>query len=178
MPPVWTLVSHLAGLAVAAALMWLAIAIDLAPLTGAARGWAMPDLLFLVTACLALRRPGMVPAPLVLVAGLLRDLLAGGAVGPGALALLVASRFLRGRAPALKRRSLLVEWLDVTAMAVLTVVLPALLLWVTLADVPSAASLGLRLLATVLAYPLVVAVLRVGRARALRTDDIGDEARA
>jgi hypothetical protein len=171
MPPVWTVIGHLSRLAVAALLMWLAIAVDLAPLTGAARGWPMPDPLFLVTACLALRRPGLVPAPLVLGAGLLRDLLAGGAVGPGALALLVVSRVMRARAPALRRRSLVVEWLDVAAMAVVAVALPALLLWLTLADVPSATALGGRLLATVLAYPLAVALLRVGRERALRTDD-------
>lgn len=178
MPPVWTLINHVAGLAATTALMWVAIAIDLAPLTGTARGWAIPDLLFLVTACLALRRPAMVSAPLVLGAGLLRDLLAGGAVGPGALALLLSSRFLRGRAPALKRRSLMVEWFDVTAMAALMVILPALLHWVTLSDVPSSARLGLRFLATVLAYPLVVAVLRVGRERALRTDDTSFEVTA
>lgn len=156
------ILSRLAGLAFAATLGWLAIALDLAPLTGAARGWPLPDLLFAVLACLVLRRARLVPAPLVFALGLLRDLLAGGAVGPSTLGLLLGVEILRGLAPALRRRSFGVEWLQVGGVAAVTMVPSVGLLWVTLAEIPSLSEILGRIAATIMVYPIAVALLRVG----------------
>lgn len=153
---------RLAGLALATGLGWLGIALDLAPLSGDARGWPLPDLLFVVMACLVLRRAALVPAPLVFALGLVRDLLSGGAVGPATLGLLLGIEILRGHAPALRRRSFAMEWLQVGGVAVIVLGLPVGLLWLTLADVPPMSDLLARLAATVAAYPIAVALLRVG----------------
>lgn len=153
------------GAALVAGLLWLGLALDLAPLTGQALSWPMPDLMMACAFCLVLRRPSLLPPLAVFGAGLLHDLLAGGAVGPGALGLLAATEYLRGAGRSLRRRGLLAEWLAAAAMAALALVIPAAMLWVSLDDVPARSVLLGRWLATALSYPLLVAVLRVGRER-------------
>ena len=167
----WPVLRRLIGLSGALALLWIALAVDLAPFEGAAVAWPAPDLLFCVIACLVLRRPAVVPVPLVFAVALLRDFLSGGAVGAGALALLLATEILRGRAMALSRRGLAVEWLEVAAVAAVPVLLPTLLQWLALEEVPGQGPLAQRWLATALCYPVVVALVRVGHDRALRDAD-------
>lgn len=157
--------SRLSGLALVAVLGWLAIAVDISPLSGAARDWSLPDALFLILACLVLRRPALVPLPLVFALGLLRDLLAGAAVGVGALGLVVGIEILRTLAPRLRHRSLVMEWLQVVGVAAVALMVPVLLLWMSLADVPAFPDLAGRLIATAAGYPVAVALLRVGHAR-------------
>ena len=178
MPPIWTIMIRGFGLVGVAVLLWLSVITDVAPFTTDARAWPLPDLLFLALACLALRRPSLLPAPLVMGAGLLRDLLTGAAVGPGALALMLGVRLLGARAEPLRNRSLAVEWAHVAVVAVLVVTLPALMLWATLASVPHSGDLLGRWAMTVIAYPAVVLVLRVGREHGLRPGEIAREGRA
>jgi rod shape-determining protein MreD len=155
---------HVSRLAATAVLLGLSIAADLAPLAGGAQGWPMPDLLLCAVACVVGRRPRMMPAPLVLAAGLVRDLLSGAPVGPAAAALLIGATYLRDRAATPGSPGFAMEWLRFAAVAAGTLVLPSVLLWATFAGVPEATALGLRWAATVAAYPVVVALLRVGGA--------------
>ena len=160
------LLMRLAAWASVAALLALAVAIDLAPLAGPQRLWPMPDLLFAVVARLSLCRPAWLPVPMVFAAGLTRDLLAGGAVGPGALVLtLLADRMARSGA-GLRRQGLLTEWLVAATGAAVAIMVPAALVWVVLADAPASGALLARWLATVLAYPAMMLLLPVGRGRA------------
>jgi rod shape-determining protein MreD len=168
MPPVWTILTRGMAMMAVACVLWMAIVLDLAPFAHGDAGWTMPDALFLCIACVTLRRPTLLPAPLVLAIGLLRDLLAGGPVGAGALGLLLAQRALLARAGALKDRTFAVEWAHVAAAAALAAALPPLLPWLTLSPGPGLGDLAPRLVMSVLAYPFVVAVLRVGRDARMR----------
>lgn len=168
---IWPVLRRLIGLAGVLALLWVALALDLAPFAGAALSWPAPDLLVCIVACLVLRRPAVMPGLLVFAAGLVRDFLSGGAVGPGALSLLLACEMLRGRAAVLHRRGFLLEWAEVAAVAALPVLLPAALQWIAFEEVPGQGRLAVRWLATALCYPAVVALLRVGHDRSLRGAD-------
>ena len=143
----------------------LAAAIDFMPLLGAAKTWPVPDLLLCLVVCLSLRRPAWLPLALVFAAGLGRDLLTGGAVGAGAMVLLLIADRLSSRATAQRSAGWLGEWAAAAAAAVLMVAVPALLVWLVLADVPSAGALLDRWLATVAAYPVVALLVPLRRRR-------------
>lgn len=151
---------RLAGYAAFAACGWLAIALGLAPIGGGIGALSGPDLLFCAVAVVAVRRPKLAPPPLVFALGLARDMLGGGAVGLGALALTLSTAALRAQADALRRRGFLVEWGLATLWAAAALVLPWLLLTATLAPAPPLASLAGGWLATALAYPLFALMLR------------------
>lgn len=153
-------IARLFGLTLFAGAGWLAIAIALAPIGGDIGLLPGPDLLFCLVAVVSARRPSLASTPLVFALGLARDLLGGGAVGAGALALTVASIALRAQPPTLWRRGFLVEWCVVALWAAAALMSPWLLLTVTLAQTPQLASLGGGLVATALAYPLFASVLR------------------
>jgi rod shape-determining protein MreD len=165
MPLPLSVILYLGRLAATAVLLGLAIAVDLAPLAQGAQGWPMPDLLLCAVACIVARRPQMLPAWMAFVAGLARDLLSGGPVGPAAAALLIGAAYLRECAATPRGPGFAVEWLRFAAVAGGTLILPAVLLWITFAGVPDPAALGVRWAATVAAYPVVVSLLRVGWSR-------------
>lgn len=152
---------------------WVAIAAGLAPIGGALGAMPGPDLLFCVVALWSARRPTLTPAGLVLALGLARDLMGGGPVGAGALGLLVASCGLRWRAAGTRRRGFLTEWGAAAMWAVVSVVVPWAMLTLTLAPTPPVERLAGSLLATALAYPLIVAAL----GWAARVEDEGAAAR-
>lgn len=85
----------LANILVLTGFGWLAILISLTPVDSRASAPATPDLLFCIIVFFTIRRPGVTPGALILVMGLLRDLAAGGPVGPGALTLWAGAEFLR-----------------------------------------------------------------------------------
>jgi cell shape-determining protein MreD len=173
MPPIWELVKAGIGLIGVVALLWLGIAVDLAPLNTDAEAWPHPDLLFLLVACLVLRRPSLCPSVLVAAAGLLRDMLTGAAVGAGMLALLIAASLLCRVAPSLVTRSFPVEWIHVMLAAALAIFLPVPMLWLALSEGSSLGALSARWLTTVAAYPVVVVLLRIGRDERLRAGNLG-----
>ena len=151
---------RLAGYAAFAAFAWLAIALGLAPVGGGIGALPGPDLLFCVTAAVAARRPALAAAPLVFALGLACDMLGGGAIGIGALALTVAAAALRAQADTLRRRVFFAEWGLAALWAAAALALPWLLLTATLAPAPPLTSLAGGWLATALAYPLCALVLR------------------
>ncbi len=144
------------------ALGWAATAAELAPVMGAPGAWPAPDLLFCVAAALAVRRPAATPAALVFLLGLMRDMLGGGPVGLGALALLAGVEGARAAAARGRPLGLMAEWLGAALWAAAASGLVFVGLLVTLAPTPALAELGLRLAATAAAYPLVALALRVG----------------
>lgn len=154
--------ARLLGYAAFTGVAWLSIAVGLAPIGGEIGALSGPDLLFCVVAVASVRRPSLAPAPLVFALGLTRDLLGGGPVGAGALALTLASAALRARPFSLWRRGFAVEWGVVALWAAAALALPWLLLTLTLAQTPALTSLAGGLIATALAYPAFALFLRGG----------------
>jgi len=173
-----SMIARLAGFAAFAALAWLAIALSLAPIGGEIGALPGPDLLFCVVAVVSARRPALAPPVLVFAIGLIRDLLGGGAIGIGALALTVASAALAAQAEALRRRGFLAEWGLAAAWAACALALQWALLTVTLAPAPPLASLGGGLLATALTYPLCALLLRKAPRRGGRAEGRASQGRA
>lgn len=131
---------------------WLAILIELAPLNEEASTMPAPDLLFCVAAFLVLRRPSATPAFLIVFLGLTRDLLGGGPVGLGALALVAAIESLRALGEFLSRHNFLFELGAIAAFSIVLIGLQSFGLLITFAPTPPFDQLGLRVLGTIAAY--------------------------
>ena len=131
---------------------WVAILIELAPLNEEASTMPAPDLLFCVAAFLVLRRPSATPAFLILILGLIRDLLGGGPVGLGALALVAAIECLRALGEFLSRHNFFFELGAVAAFGFLLVGVQTFGLLITFIPTPPLDQLGLRVLGTIGAY--------------------------
>ncbi|MGB0412271.1 MAG: hypothetical protein ACPGFA_11830 [Pikeienuella sp.] len=152
---------------------WVAILLELAPLNKAAGALPSPDILFCVVAFLVMRRPGGAPGILILGLGLARDLLSGGPVGLGALALLATAEALRVMAEPLRRRARGYEFAAVAVLALGATVAKIIILTATLAALPPLDLLGMRLLMTVGTYFIVFFLFRqILRIRAERTNDL------
>lgn len=139
---------------------WLAILIELSPLNEEASTMPAPDLLFCIAAFLVLRRPSATPAFLIVILGLARDLLGGGPVGLGALALVASIEGLRALGEFLSRHNFLFELGAVAAFSLLLVSLQTFGLLVTFSAVPPIDQLVLRVLGTIGAYLWVFVFFR------------------
>lgn len=139
---------------------WLAILIELAPLNEQASTMPAPDLLFCVAAFLVLRRPSATPAFLIVILGLARDLLGGGPVGLGALALVAAIECLRALGDFLSRHNFLFEFGAIVAASFVLVGLQTFGLLITFSAVPPIEQLGLRVPGTIGAYLWVFVLFR------------------
>jgi rod shape-determining protein MreD len=157
LPPFVIRLIHIALLCGAA---WVALGFELAPVTGGARSLPAPDFLFCALAVWVARRPEAAPVALVFALGLLRDLLGGGAIGAGALALMLAVEGLRAQGAGLQRRGFLVEWLTVGLWATALLAMHWLALAVVFAPTPLPGDLGLRLVLTIATYPAAALALR------------------
>ncbi|MFN3614493.1 MAG: hypothetical protein ACK4WC_08035 [Rubrimonas sp.] len=135
---------------------WAGLAVELAP----GRAMPRPDILFCVVALWSLRRPLWTASLAVFALGLARDLLGGGPVGLGAITLLLASAVMRGRAAAVRRRSMLVEWATVAAAFALMMLAQQALLTLTLAPTIPTEDIVLRLAATATVWPAIALALR------------------
>jgi rod shape-determining protein MreD len=150
--------SPLVQRALVAALGVVAIHVPLVPVDHAADRVANPDMLFCLLAAWTIRRPDAVPLLLVLALGLAADLLLGRPPGPGALGLVLATEYLRGRRPSGFAREFARAALLFAAMLAAT----SLLLVLTLAPGPGLEALARHWFATVLAYPVVAGLLQLG----------------
>jgi rod shape-determining protein MreD len=139
---------------------WLAILIELTPLNEEAKTMLAPDLLFCVAAFLVLRRPSATPAFLIVIFGLARDLLGGGPVGLGALALVAAIECLRALGEFLSRRNVFFEFGAVAVFSFLLIVLQTLGLLITFSHTPPLDQLASRVFGTFLAYLLIYVFFR------------------
>lgn len=145
---------------------------QLLPLSREAGALPGPDLMFLVIAAYAIRRPRMIPTWVYLVVLMVADILLMRPLGLHAAITLVAIDMIRRRGMQAPTMPFLREWLivatSVTAITLLEVVILTLFL------VPQA-SLGLaliHLIVTVLTYPVVVAL--VAQPFGLRRPKSGD----
>lgn len=128
------------------------------PLNTTPAGWAGPDLIVALAFAWALRRPDYVPPLLIGAIVLLADLMFQRPPGLWAALVVLGSEALKRRAPGLRDMGFGPEWLTVASMIVATMLAYRLILAILI--VPQA-PLGLSLMQmamTVLCYPVVVAV--------------------
>lgn len=138
----------------------VAIYLALVPF-GAPDAPPMPDVTFCIVAAWVIRRPAAAPFWMVLGLGLLADVMLSRPMGLGALALLVVSERLRAHARVFHGTAFPIEWLAVTLAFAAQLAIIAAGLAFTFVEGPPISVLGWYLAATALAYPVVVAALRV-----------------
>ena len=143
-------------LAFFAVVMWL----RLLPL-GDARldAWPAPDFVLVLIAAWVLRRPDHLPALLIGAVVLVEDLLLQRPPGLWAACAVLMAEFLRGRAALSRELPFPAEWFLVAVALAATAVLGRVILGVTLTPTPPLGLAAAQLAGTILAYPVVVAVL-------------------
>lgn len=152
----WLMRALFAGIVLAVLLF------SLLPLNTLPRPWAGPDLIMSFAFAWVLRRPEYVPLPIVAGLLFLTDLILGRPPGLYAALTLIAFENLRARAPRLRDMPFSVEWLGVSAMIVATMLGYRLLLALFLVPEASPGLWLIQLVATVVTYPLIVALTRFG----------------
>jgi cell shape-determining protein MreD len=140
----------------------LALLVQMAPLGLAPRSWPAPDLLYCVLAYAALARPDALSVMATFFLALMGDLVTGGPVGAGALALFLTLEALKRHAALAYTRSRLRDWAAVALGSAVVMLAPWLMLRLTFAGSPPLADLALRWALTVIAFVPVGAAMRYG----------------
>ncbi len=121
-------------------------------------GFPMPDILLCLTLAWVVRRPDMLPAPVIMGYFLLEDLLLMRPPGLWALIVLLASEFLRARTEQMRGYAFWLEYMVIfIVLAIMFFANRAILAIVMVPQAPLGLSLQL-FLGTVLAYPAMVAL--------------------
>jgi rod shape-determining protein MreD len=155
----------------------LVIFVQLLPLGDGEGGVPGPDLLVAFALAWAARRPDYVPVILVAAVMLLADFLFMRPPGLWAAITVLGVEFLRNREAGFRDLPFLVEWGIVAALLLAMTLAHAAVLLVLMVDQPTLGLTLLQLIATLLSYPLVVAVtvfaLGLRRAAPGEVDDRG-----
>jgi rod shape-determining protein MreD len=151
--------------------------VRLLPLGEGAGGVPGPDLLVALAFAWVLRRPDYVPVPVLAAVMLVADFLFMRPPGLWAAITVMGAEFLRNRETAFRDLPFLAEWGMVASLLLGMTLANAAVLLVLMVDQPSLGLTLLQLIATILAYPLVVAVtvfaLGLRRAAPGEVDDRG-----
>lgn len=130
----------------------------LLPLSAVPRAYATPDILLLVTAAWAARRPDTLPAPVVVGVFLLADFLFQRPPGLYAALVLLMTEWLRRRSLRLRKGSFLGEWVAVgTAIAAMGLGNRAILAAMMTPQAPLGLTLT-QLILTIALYPVIAGV--------------------
>ena len=144
-----------------------ALAISTVPLGVGAAAVPWPNLTLCVVFFWMIHRPSGLPTLAFLFIGLFSDLIGGGVVGAGMLALFFVTSFLRTGADALERSAFGLRWLAFVGFATAVFLLEGLLTALPRWTIPPIGPAFAQFLVTVLAYaPVSVIfrkVLRIGR---------------
>lgn len=135
--------------------------VRLLPLPAAPGRWPGPDLLMCLCCAWVLRRPDHLPAPLIAFAVLAEDMLLMRPPGLWAGLMLLGTEFLRSRAAFSRQLTLVSEWVLVAVVMLAMTLAYRFVLAVTMTAQPGLAIFAMQFLFSVLAYPLVVGVLRL-----------------
>lgn len=145
--------------------LWLLIAClsilaHLLPLSYDYDSWPGPDLFLALTLAWLLRRPAQVPAPAIVLVFFLEDLFLMRPPGLTALVVLAGTEFLRRRQSIVREMNLLLEWAMVSGtMIAMFIATRSVLMIVMIPRDPLDLSL-IKLVSTLLAYPVVVFILQ------------------
>lgn len=131
---------------------------QLLPLQTMPRYWSGPDLLLCAACAWSLRRPEYVPAVLLAGAFLLADFLLQRPPGLWALLALAGCENLKSRGRSLRDANFLAEWFTVGVIVTIILIANRIILSVTLIGTPHLSLTLTELGATILAYPVIVAL--------------------
>jgi len=144
-----------------------ALAISTVPLGVGPAAVAWPNLTLCVIFFWMIHRPSGLPTLVVLATGLISDLIGGGVIGAGMLALLITTSFLRSAADTLERSAFGLRWLSFVVFALVVYLIEGLLTGLPRWTIPPVGAAFAQFLVTVLAYApvsiLFRKVLRIGR---------------
>ncbi|MEM6759847.1 MAG: rod shape-determining protein MreD [Pseudomonadota bacterium] len=140
------------------ALVITLIFFHLLPLQTAAGGWIWPDLILAFALAWSVRRPDYVPAPLLAAVFLMADLLLQRPPGLWAALALVACTQMQLRARSLRDATLSSELIAAAAWIIVVGISYRVALAIFLIDMPALLPSAIQITATVLAYPVVVAI--------------------
>jgi rod shape-determining protein MreD len=140
----------------------LALLAQMAPLGLTPRSWPAPDLFYCVLAYAALARPDAMATLACFALALLGDLVIGGPMGAGALALFLTIEALKRHSALAYTRSRWRDWAAVAIGAAAVMLAPWLLMRLTFAGSPPLVDLAWRWVFTVIAFVPVGAALRYG----------------
>ena len=139
-------------------LAFVLLVAPLLPLNTVPRGYATPDILLLVTAAWAARRPDTLPAPVVVGVFLLADFLFQRPPGLYAALVLLMTEWLSRRSARLRKGSFLGEWVAVgTGIAAVGLGSRAILAVLMTPQAPLGLTLT-QLILTIALYPVVAGV--------------------
>lgn len=125
---------------------------------GPGTGLPGPDLFLALTCAWVLRRPDYVPVLAIAAAFLVEDLLLGRPPGLWALVVVLGTEFLRARRTVMRDVGFLLEWALVTGVLVAMLLAGRLLTAILMVPQPSLGLSLVQLLATILTFPVVVAL--------------------
>lgn len=136
------------------------ILIRIMPLETAVSAWPGPDLVLAITLAWVLRRPDQLPVLLIATVFLAEDILILRPLGLWAILAVLATEFLRRREHSLRDLPFLAEWALVAGMLATMLLAQRMALLLTFTPRPLLGQAVLQLLATLAAYPFVVAIAR------------------
>ncbi len=119
-----------------------------------------PDLVMAITFAWVLRRPQYLPTPLVALVFLVGDMLFLRPPGLMTALVVIAVEYLRNREASMREQPLTLEWATVAGTMIAMALANRLIQAVFLVEQASLLLTVLQLIATILAYPLVVLVSR------------------
>jgi len=145
------------------ALALLVLLVKLVPLDlGGQTRLAAPDLLLCLVLAWAIRRPDLLPLPLIAAVMLLADLVLLRPPGLWAGLVVLATEWLRRRQRPLRAQAFALEWAMVGAVMVVLAVAQWGVLAVMVVQQPTLGQQLLQVPVTLAAYPLVVVALHLG----------------
>lgn len=137
-------------------ILWHILPIELGP-----TGYPGPDIPICITMVWVLRRPQYLPAPLIALVFLITDLLFLRPPGLWTAIVVLGVEFLRARAATSRDLPFPVEWAMVSAVLVAMHVANRVVLSALLVPQTGFGLVVLQVLATILAYPLIVLLSRL-----------------
>lgn len=138
------------------------VLVKLLPLGGGGTGWPAPDLLVCLLVAWMIRRPDLLPMPLVAAVFLWADLMLMRPPGLWATFAVLAGEWLRNRQRSLRAAPMVAEPGLLAALMVAMVLANWAVLAVLFVDQPRLGQQLLQVPVTVLAYPAVAALLQLG----------------
>lgn len=151
---------------------FVSIGLPLIPMGLAANSIAFPDVMFALFAAWVIRRPESAPIIGIVFFGVLADALMMRPLGLWALVLFVGMELLRLSERAFRDIPFVLEWLYVSVLLALMLILQNLLLFVSFDGVYGFSDVIWHWARTVVVYPLVVIILHWGlHIRAYKKDN-------
>ena len=148
------------GLALFCLAYGLLLFVRLLPLAPGMLGWPGPDMGLVLILAWVLRRPDQIPAPVIVAAVLVEDVLLMRPPGLWALFVLLGSEAARQREHRWRDTGFMVEWLRVAALVGLMMLAQRVVLILFMLPVAALGQVILQYLATVAAYPVAVFAAR------------------